>query len=361
MLLELARWLQGLENFFGLFAYLTFRGILAALTALFLSLWWGPAVIRRLGQLKGGQPIRKDGPQSHFSKAGTPTMGGAMILITVLASVLLWGDLRNKYVWTVLLVMLAFGAIGWYDDWIKIVKRDPNGLKSRWKYLLQSIFGLAAGLYLWLYADVPAATTFYVPFFKSIALPLAGIGCVAIAYFWIVGCSNAVNLTDGLDGLAIMPTVLVACALGVFAYASGNAVFSNYLQIPQVPGAGELTIICAAIAGAGLGFLWFNTYPAMVFMGDIGALALGAVLGTIAVIVRQELVLVIMGGIFVIETLSVMIQVASFKLTGKRVFRMAPIHHHFELKGWPEPRVIVRFWIISVVLVLVGLATLKVR
>ncbi|KAF1704115.1 phospho-N-acetylmuramoyl-pentapeptide-transferase [Pseudoxanthomonas kaohsiungensis] len=361
MLLELARWLQGLENFFGLFAYLTFRGILAALTALFLSLWWGPAVIRRLGQLKGGQPIRKDGPQSHFSKAGTPTMGGAMILITVLASVLLWGDLRNKYVWTVLLVMLAFGAIGWYDDWIKIVKRDPNGLKSRWKYLLQSVFGLAAGLYLWLYADVPAATTFYVPFFKSIALPLAGIGFVAIAYFWIVGFSNAVNLTDGLDGLAIMPTVLVACALGVFAYASGNAVFSNYLQIPQVPGAGELTIICAAIAGAGLGFLWFNTYPAMVFMGDIGALALGAVLGTIAVIVRQELVLVIMGGIFVIETLSVMIQVASFKLTGKRVFRMAPIHHHFELKGWPEPRVIVRFWIISVVLVLVGLATLKVR
>lgn len=361
MLLELARWLQSLENFFGLFGYLTFRGILAALTSLALSLWLGPAVIRKLGQLKGGQPIRTDGPQSHFSKAGTPTMGGALILMTVLLSVLLWGDLRNKYVWVVLLVMLTFGAIGWYDDWIKIVKRDPNGLKSRWKYLLQSVFGLAAGLYLYLYADVPAATTFYVPFFKSIALPLAGIGFVAIAYFWIVGFSNAVNLTDGLDGLAIMPTVLVACALGVFAYASGNAVFSNYLQIPPVPGAGELTIICAAIAGAGLGFLWFNTYPAMVFMGDIGALALGAVLGTIAVIVRQELVLVIMGGIFVIETLSVMIQVASFKLTGKRVFRMAPIHHHFELKGWPEPRVIVRFWIISVVLVLVGLATLKVR
>ncbi len=361
MLLELTRWLEQLEGLFGLFGYLTFRGILAALTALFLSLWWGPAVIRRLGQLKGGQPIRQDGPQSHFSKAGTPTMGGALILFTVAAAVLMWGDLRNKYVWTVLLVMLAFGAIGWYDDWIKIVKRDPNGLKSRWKYLLQSVFGLAAGLYLWLYADVPAATTFFVPFFKSVALPLAGIGFVAIAYFWIVGFSNAVNLTDGLDGLAIMPTVLVACALGVFAYASGNAVFSNYLQIPQVPGAGELTIICAAIAGAGLGFLWFNTYPAMVFMGDIGALALGAVLGTIAVIVRQELVLVIMGGIFVIETLSVMIQVASFKLTGRRVFRMAPIHHHFELKGWPEPRVIVRFWIISVILVLVGLATLKVR
>ncbi|MBF6025896.1 phospho-N-acetylmuramoyl-pentapeptide-transferase [Lysobacter niastensis] len=361
MLLELARWLEQLQSLFGLFGYLTFRGILSALTALALSLWWGPAVIRRLGQLKGGQPIRKEGPQSHFSKAGTPTMGGALILLTVMASVLLWGDLRNKYVWVVLLVMLAFGAIGWYDDWIKIVKRDPNGLKSRWKYLAQSVFGLAAAIYLYVYADVPAATTFYVPFFKSIALPLAGIGFIAIAYFWIVGFSNAVNLTDGLDGLAIMPTVLVACALGIFAYASGNAVFSNYLQIPQVPGAGELVVICAAIAGAGLGFLWFNTYPAMVFMGDIGALALGAVLGTIAVIVRQELVLVVMGGLFVVETLSVMIQVASFKLTGKRVFRMAPIHHHFELKGWPEPRVIVRFWIISVVLVLVGLATLKVR
>ncbi|MEF3083804.1 phospho-N-acetylmuramoyl-pentapeptide-transferase [Luteimonas sp. SMYT11W] len=361
MLLELARWLQGLEDFFKLFEYLTFRGILAALTSLLLSLWLGPAVIRKLAQFKGGQPIRQDGPQTHFSKAGTPTMGGALILLTIFLSVLMWGDLRNRYVWVVMAVMLAFGAIGWYDDWIKIVKRDPNGLKSRWKYLLQSIFGLAAGLYLYLYADVAAATTFYVPLFKSIALPLAGISFVAIAYFWIVGFSNAVNLTDGLDGLAIMPTVLVACGLGVFAYASGNAVFSNYLQIPQVPGAGELVIICAAIAGAGLGFLWFNTYPAMVFMGDIGALALGAVLGTMAVIVRQELVLVIMGGIFVIETLSVMIQVASFKLTGKRVFRMAPIHHHFELKGWPEPRVIVRFWIISVILVLVGLATLKVR
>ena len=361
MLLELTRWLEQLQSLFGLFNYLTFRAILGALTALALSLWWGPAMIRRLAQLKGGQPIRKDGPESHFSKAGTPTMGGALILLTVLASVLLWGDLRNKYVWVVLVVMAGFGAIGWWDDWIKIVKRDPNGMRSRTKYALQSILGLAAGIYLFAFADVPAATTFYVPFFKSIALPLAGIGFVGIAYFWIVGFSNAVNLTDGLDGLAIMPTVLVACALGVFAYASGHAVFSEYLGIPKVPGAGELVVICAAIAGAGLGFLWFNTYPAMVFMGDIGALALGAVLGTIAVIVRQELVLVIMGGIFVIETLSVMIQVASFKLTGKRVFRMAPIHHHFELKGWPEPRVIVRFWIISVVLVLVGLATLKVR
>ncbi|MDQ3493984.1 MAG: phospho-N-acetylmuramoyl-pentapeptide-transferase [Pseudomonadota bacterium] len=361
MLLELTRWLQQLEGLFGLFGYLTFRGILAALTALLFSLWWGPPVIRRLAQYKGGQPIRSDGPLTHFSKAGTPTMGGALILLTVLASVLLWGDLRNKYVWVVLAVMVAFGGIGWYDDWIKIVRRDPNGLKSRWKYLLQSLFGLAAGLYLFHTADVAAATTFYIPLFKVVALPLAGVGFVAIAYLWIVGFSNAVNLTDGLDGLAIMPTVLVACALGVFAYASGHAVFSSYLQIPQIPGAGELVIICAAIAGAGLGFLWFNTYPAMVFMGDIGALALGAVLGTVAVIVRQELVLVIMGGIFVIETLSVMIQVASFKLTGKRVFKMAPIHHHFELKGWPEPRVIVRFWIISVILVLVGLATLKVR
>ena len=360
MLLELARWLEQLQSSFALFGYLTFRGILSALTALALSLWWGPAVIRKLAQYKGGQPIRSDGPQTHFSKAGTPTMGGALILFTVLASVLLWGDLRNKYVWVVLAVMVAFGAIGWWDDWLKIVKRDPNGMKSRWKYLLQSLFGLGAGVFLFATADVPAATTFYVPLFKALALPL-GAGVIVVAYFWIVGFSNAVNLTDGLDGLAIMPTVLVACALGVFAYASGNAVFSEYLQIPAVPGAGELVIICAAIAGAGLGFLWFNTYPAMVFMGDIGALALGAVLGTIAIIVRQELVLVIMGGLFVIETLSVMIQVASFKLTGKRVFRMAPIHHHFELKGWPEPRVIVRFWIISVVLVLVGLATLKVR
>src|SRR3546814_8439659 len=362
MLLELTRWLQQLDDLFGLFGYLTFRGILSALTALALSLWWGPAVIRRLAQYKGGQPIRSDGPKTHFSKAGTPTMGGALILVTVLASVLLWGDLRNRYVWLVLVVMLAFGAIGWYDDWIKIVRRDPNGLKSRWKYLLQSLFGLAAGVFLYLTADpsVSASTTFFVPLLKNVAIPL-GVFFVVVAYFWIVGFSNAVNLTDGLDGLAIMPTVLVACALGVFAYASGNAVFSSYLQIPQIPGAGELVIICAAIAGAGLGFLWFNTYPAMVFMGDIGALALGAVLGTIAVIVRQELVLVIMGGVFVIETLSVMIQVASFKLTGRRVFRMAPIHHHFELKGWPEPRVIVRFWLISVVLVLIGLATLKVR
>jgi phospho-N-acetylmuramoyl-pentapeptide-transferase len=360
MLLELARWLHEMGWMPALFGYITFRAILGALTALLLSLWLGPYVIARLAQLKGGQPIRTDGPQSHFSKAGTPTMGGTLILMTIMLSTLLWADLRNRYIWILLAVLLAFGAIGWLDDWIKIVRRDPNGLKSRHKYALQSLFGLAAALVLFYTADHANNTTLFLPLLKDFALPL-GLGFVVVAYFWIVGFSNAVNLTDGLDGLAIMPTVLVAAALGIFAYASGNAVFSEYLQIPAIPGAGEITIFCAAIAGAGLGFLWFNTYPAMVFMGDIGALALGAVLGTIAVIVRQEAILVLMGGIFVIETLSVMIQVASFKLTGRRVFRMAPIHHHFELKGWPEPRVIVRFWIISVMLVLVGLATLKVR
>ncbi len=360
MLLELARWLAELDRAFALFGYITFRAILSALTALVLSLLLGPWVIRKLGQLKGGQPIRSDGPQSHLSKAGTPTMGGALILIAICLSTLLWADLGNRYVWVVLGVLISFGAIGWLDDWRKVVRRDPNGLPARQKYALQSLFGLVAALVLYYTADVPAATAFHVPLFKTVAIPL-GAAFVVIAYFWIVGFSNAVNLTDGLDGLAIMPAVLVAGALGVFAYASGHAVFSAYLQIPAIPGAGELSIICAAIAGAGLGFLWFNTYPAQVFMGDIGALALGAAIGAIAVIVRQELVLVVMGGIFVIETLSVMVQVASFKLTGRRVFRMAPIHHHFELKGWPEPRVIVRFWIITVVLVLIGLATLKVR
>jgi len=360
MLLELARWLQEFARLFALFDYITMRAILGALTALALSLWLGPRVIAQLATLKGGQPIRTDGPQSHFSKAGTPTMGGALILMTITLSVLLWADLRNRYVWIVLGVLVLFGMIGWLDDWIKIVRRDPNGLKSRHKYALQSVFGALAAVVLFYTADAPSNTTLYLPLLKDVAIPLGALFMV-VAYFWIVGFSNAVNLTDGLDGLAIMPTVLVAGGLGVFAYASGNAIFSNYLQIPAVPGAGELAIVCAAIGGAGLGFLWFNTFPAMVFMGDIGALALGAALGAIAVIVRQELILVIMGGIFVVETLSVMIQVASFKLTGKRVFRMAPIHHHFELKGWPEPRVIVRFWIISVILVLVGLATLKVR
>ena len=361
MLLELARIMQEFASFFALFNYITMRAILSALTALALTLMLGPWVIDRLARLKGGgQPIRSDGPATHFVKAGTPTMGGALILLTITLSTLLWGDLRNRYVWVLLFVLISFGAIGWYDDWIKIVKRDGNGIKARHKYALQSLFGLAAALFLYYTADVAAATTLYLPLLKNFAVPM-GLGFVVLAYFWIVGFSNAVNLTDGLDGLAIMPTVLVAAALGVFAYASGNAVFSQYLQIPAIPGAGELSIFCAAIAGAGMGFLWFNTYPAMVFMGDIGALALGAALGTIAVIVRQEAILLVMGGIFVIETLSVMIQVASFKLTGKRIFRMAPIHHHFELKGWPEPRVIVRFWIVSVILVLVGLATLKVR
>ena len=361
MLLELARWLESFAGVFAVFNYITLRSILAALTALLVSLLLGPAVIRKLASVKhGGQPIRTDGPQSHFSKAGTPTMGGALILFAVIISTLLWANLANRYIWIVLAVTVSFGAIGWLDDWIKIVKRDPNGLKSRWKYLLQSVCGLAAAFVLYYTADAASNTTLYLPLLKDFALPL-GFGFIAVAYLGIVGFSNAVNLTDGLDGLAIMPAALVACALGVFAYASGNAVFSAYLQIPQVPGAGELTIICAAIAGAGLGFLWFNTYPAMVFMGDIGALALGAALGAIALIVRQEVILALMGGVFVIEMFSVIAQVASFKLTGKRIFRMAPIHHHFELKGWPEPRVIVRFWIITVVLVLVGLATLKVR
>ena len=358
MLPELVGWLfPG----FGLFEFITIRGILGALTALALSLALGPLLIDRLRSLKaGGQPIRSDGPQSHFSKAGTPTMGGALILLAVTASTLLWADLGNRYVWITLAVLLAFALIGWLDDWIKIVRRDPKGLKSRHKYALQSIFGLVAAVALFATADHPSNTTLFLPLLKDFALPL-GLGFIVIAYFWIVGFSNAVNLTDGLDGLAIMPVVLTAGVLAVFAYASGNAVFAEYLGIPRVPGAGELAILCAAIGGAGLGFLWFNTYPAMVFMGDVGALALGAALGCIAIIVRQEIVLVIVGGIFVIETLSVMAQVASFKLTGRRIFRMAPIHHHFELKGWPEPRVIVRFWIISVMLALVALATLKVR
>ena len=358
MLLELIRWLF---PDFGLFEFITMRAILGAMTALALSLAFGPTVIARLRALKGGgQPIRSDGPQTHFSKAGTPTMGGALILIAVALATLLWSDLSNRYVWITLAVLLAFALIGWLDDWIKIVRRDPKGLKSRHKYALQSVFGLAAAVALFATADHPSNTTLFLPLLKDFALPL-GAMFIVVAYFWIVGFSNAVNLTDGLDGLAIMPVVLTAGVLAVFAYASGNAVFSEYLGIPRIPGTGELAILCAAIGGAGLGFLWFNTYPAMVFMGDVGALALGAALGCIAIIVRQEIVLVIVGGIFVVETLSVMAQVASFKLTGRRIFRMAPIHHHFELKGWPEPRVIVRFWIISVMLALVALATLKVR
>ena len=360
MLLELAHWLEGRFIGAGLFQYLTLRTILAALTALAVSLVLGPPVIRKLAQYKVGQQIRNDGPQSHFSKAGTPTMGGALILAAVAISTLLWADLRNRYVWIVLFVLMSFGLIGWIDDYRKLVLKNSKGLPAKWKYFLQSLFGIVAALWLYWTADVPAATALIVPVFKSVSIPL-GMMFPVVVYFWIVGFSNAVNLTDGLDGLAIMPTVLVAAALGVFAYVAGHSVFSHYLQLPHIPGAGELGIVCGSLAGAGLGFLWFNTYPAQVFMGDVGALAVGAALGAIAVIVRQGLVLVLMGGIFVVETLSVMAQVASFKLTGKRIFRMAPIHHHFELKGWPEPRVIVRFWIISVVLVLIGLATLKVR
>ena len=366
MLLLLAEYLQQFYKGFGVFQYLTLRGILSVLTALALSLWLGPWMIRTLQIRQIGQAVRNDGPQSHLSKKGTPTMGGALILTAIAISTLLWSDWSNRYVWVVLAVTLLFGAIGWVDDYRKVIEKNSRGLPSRWKYFWQSVFGLGAALFLYYTAPqatpgLPLAeTALYVPLFKHVVLPM-GLFFVVVAYFMMVGFSNAVNLTDGLDGLAVMPTVLVSGALGVFAYLAGNKVFSEYLGIPSIPGAGELSIFCGALAGAGLGFLWFNTYPAQVFMGDVGALAMGAALGCVAVIVRQEIVLLVMGGVFVMETVSVMLQVASFKLTGKRIFRMAPIHHHFELKGWPEPRVIVRFWIISVVLVLVGLATLKVR
>ncbi|MGM0914078.1 MAG: phospho-N-acetylmuramoyl-pentapeptide-transferase [Pseudomonadota bacterium] len=360
MLLYLAEFLAQYFSAFNVFEYLTLRMILATITALVLCLWLGPVMIRRLVEGQIGQAVRDDGPQSHLSKAGTPTMGGAMILMAIAVSTLLWADLANHYVWIVLAVTLGFGAIGWVDDYRKVVEKNPRGLPARWKYLWQSVIGLAAAVLLYATAASPVETSLILPLFKEFVLPL-GLFYVVLAYLVIVGSSNAVNLTDGLDGLAIMPTVLVAMGLGIFAYASGNAVFAEYLQIPGIPGAGELAVFCATIAGAGLGFLWFNTYPAQVFMGDVGALALGAALGVVAVIVRQEIVLFIMGGIFVMETVSVILQVASYKLTGRRIFRMAPLHHHYELKGWPEPRVIVRFWIITVVLVLIGLATLKVR
>jgi len=360
MLLWLANYLSSVEPAFSVFQYLTLRAILGVLTALLIALFVGPWVIRMLEVRQIGQSVRRDGPESHFSKQGTPTMGGVLILVCITASTLLWGDLTNSYVWIALLVMLGFGAIGWIDDWKKVVLKNSKGLSAKSKYLAQSAVGLAAALVLYGMANTPAETTLLVPFFKDILIPL-GFGYVILTYFVIVGTSNAVNLTDGLDGLAILPTVLVAGALGAFAYLTGNAIFSEYLYIPYIPGTGELAIFLGAMVGAGFGFLWFNTYPAQVFMGDVGALSLGAALGVVAVMVRQELVLFIMGGIFVLETVSVMLQVASFRLTGKRIFRMAPIHHHFELKGWPEPRVIVRFWIISVMLVLVGLATLKLR
>ncbi len=360
MLIDLAEFLAQYHSGFTVFRYITLRTILAVLTALLISFMVGPWMIRRLSRYKIGQTVRDDGPQSHLSKTGTPTMGGALILVAVAAATLLWADLGNRYVWIVLLTTLAFGVIGLWDDYRKLVLRDARGLPARWKYLWQSLFGLAAAIALYKFATLPAETQLLVPFFKDMVFEL-GIGFVILSYFVIVGSSNAVNLTDGLDGLAILPTVLVAGALGVFAYASGHVQLASYLLIPHLPGVGELAVLCGALVGAGLGFLWFNAYPAQVFMGDVGALALGAALGTLAVSVRQEIVLFIMGGVFVVETVSVMLQVASFKLTGRRIFRMAPLHHHFELKGWPEPRVIVRFWIITVILVLVGLASLKIR
>ena len=392
MLINLAQWLQGLSpelGFFRVFQYLTFRAVMGALTALLIGLAAGPRVIRHLTALKIGQPIRDYAMQSHLVKSGTPTMGGVLILLSIAISTLLWADLSNRFVWVVLIVTLGFGAIGWVDDWRKVVNKDPEGMRSREKYFWQSLIGLLSALYLlfavsessnqrvfelfmsWIASgfqvELPPTAGLMVPFFKEVAYPLGVVGFVCMTYLVIVGSSNAVNLTDGLDGLAIMPVVMVGSALGVFAYVTGNAVFSRYLLIPHIPGAGELMVFCAAMAGAGLAFLWFNTHPAQVFMGDVGALALGGALGTVAVIVRQEIVLAIMGGIFVVEALSVMLQVSYFKYTrkrtgqGKRLFKMAPLHHHFEKSGWKETQVVVRFWIITMLLCLVGLSTLKLR
>ena len=392
MLLNLAQWLQTLSpelGFFRVFQYLTFRAVMAALTALLMGLAAGPFVIRHLAELKIGQPVRGYGMQSHISKGGTPTMGGVLILLCITLSTLLWFDLTNRFVWIVLVVTLGFGAIGWVDDWRKVVHKDPEGMRSREKYFWQSVIGLVAALYLvfsisensnmrvlelffkWVQSgfdlSLPPKAGLQLPFFKEISYPLGVLGFVVLTYLVIVGSSNAVNLTDGLDGLAIMPVVMVGSALGVFAYVTGSAVFSKYLFLPHIPGSGELLIFCSAMAGAGLAFLWFNTHPAQVFMGDVGALALGGALGTIAVIVRQEIVLAIMGGIFVAEALSVMLQVTYFKYTrrrfgeGRRLLRMAPLHHHFEKSGWKETQVVVRFWIITMLLCLVGLSTLKLR
>ncbi|CAK0760414.1 phospho-N-acetylmuramoyl-pentapeptide-transferase [Gammaproteobacteria bacterium] len=360
MLLPLAEFLEKYFSAFRVFQYLTLRAILGALTALVISFLVGPEMIRRLSFHQIGQNVRNDGPQSHLSKAGTPTMGGALILVAVFSSTLLWADLHNHYVWVVLIVTLAFGAIGWLDDYKKLVQRQSKGLSARAKISWQLIAGSAAAIFLYTSATASVETQFIIPIFKNVYFDI-GLFYIPVTLFVIVGSSNAVNLTDGLDGLAIMPTVMVGGALAIFSYAAGHATFANYLGIPHVPGVGEVAVFCGALVGAGLGFLWFNAYPAQVFMGDVGALALGAALGIVAVVVRQEIVLFIMGGVFVMETVSVILQVASFKLTGRRIFRMAPIHHHFELKGWPEPRVIVRFWIITVILVLVGLATLKIR
>ena len=363
MLLALTQWLaEDLHiRAFNVFNYITLRAVLATLTALLISFIVGPVMIRKLTAYKIGQSVRDDGPKSHLTKAGTPTMGGALILISITITTLLWADLRNRYVWVVLVVTLGFGIVGWVDDYRKVVHHNPKGLSARTKFFWQSVIGLAAAIYLATSATLPGQTELIVPLFKQVTYPLGIVGFVVMSYFVIVGTSNAVNLTDGLDGLAILPTVMVGSALGVFAYVAGNAIYSRYLGFPLIPGAGELTVVCAALAGAGLAFLWFNAYPAEVFMGDVGALALGGALGTIAVVVRQEIVLFIMGGVFVVETLSVVLQVASFKLTGKRIFRMAPLHHHYELKGWKENQVVVRFWIITMMLVLVGLSTLKLR
>jgi len=392
MLLSLAQWLQTLSpefGFFRVFQYITFRAVMAALTALLMGLIAGPWVIRKLAALKIGQPIRGYGVEAHLSKSGTPTMGGVLILICISVSTLLWFDLSNRFVWIVLLVTLGFGAIGWVDDWRKVVRKDPEGMRSREKYFWQSVIGLLAALYLvfsisevsnlrvlelfylWVRSgfdvDLPPKADLLLPFFKEVSYPLGVFGFVLLTYLVIVGASNAVNLTDGLDGLAIMPVVMVGSALGVFAYVTGSSVYSKYLLFPYIPGSGELMIFCAAMAGAGLAFLWFNTHPAQVFMGDVGALALGAALGTIAVIVRQEIVLAIMGGIFVVEALTVMAQVSYFKYTkrkygeGRRILKMAPLHHHFEKSGWKETQVVVRFWIITMLLCLIGLSTLKLR
>jgi len=360
MLLYLTNYLAQFESGFNVFNYLTMRAILGALTALVLSFIIGPRMIKRLSVNQLGQPVREDGPETHLLKAGTPTMGGALILTAIAFSTVLWADLENVYVWVVLFVTLSFGVIGYVDDYKKLVLQDPAGISAAQKLFWQSSAALVAAIALYVTATDEVQTSLLIPYFKDLALPL-GVFQVVVTYFFIVGFSNAVNLTDGLDGLAIMPTVLVGGALGIFAYVTGNVNFSGYLGIPYVAGTGEILVFCTSLAGAGLGFLWFNTYPAQVFMGDIGALSLGAALGVVAVVVRQEIVLAIMGGVFVVETLSVIIQVASFKLTGRRVFRMAPLHHHFELKGWAEPKVIVRFWIITVILVLIGLASLKIR
>lgn len=360
MLVWLAEYLVKFFSGFNVFSYLTFRAIVSLLTALIISLWLGPKCIAWLQKLQIGQVVRNDGPESHFSKRGTPTMGGIMILASITVTVLLWGSLSNPYVWFVLVVLLGYGIVGFVDDYRKVVRKNTKGLIARWKYFWQSVIALFVAFAMYAIGKDTPATQLVVPFFKDI-MPQLGVLYILLAYFVIVGTSNAVNLTDGLDGLAIMPTVLVAAGLGMVAWATGNTNFAEYLHIPYIRHASELVIVCTAIVGAGLGFLWFNTYPAQVFMGDVGSLALGGALGTIAVLLRQEFLLVIMGGVFVVETLSVILQVGSFKLRGQRIFRMAPIHHHYELKGWPEPRVIVRFWIISLMLVLIGLATLKVR